>query len=328
MLNLFSNKFLLVKGKYGLGNRILALCEAFIYAEITKRILIIDCRDQRYSDTRTNSFSALFSSPFYDPSLKLPKTQSVVPEVWAGFLDLNIESMLGRVEPVSSKRDSQKLLSIKADNIDYNQKVVVMFDYTFHWNYFSSHLSLIPSHWPSDNVAGLLRFLLKSYLIPRPEIASAVKNFKQRNFKSPTIGVHMRYTDNILENKGRIQPIEDYPIAIETLLRSVPDATIYLATDNEDIELEYLRKYKNVLVMPKHYPDKKGQALHSASSCDDRLLIAREALTELYLLSECDYMIYSCRSTFALIASLLSDSPRENLIDLCPEDERNKFWKY
>ena len=50
------NKYLILKGKYGLGNRLQALCEAIIYCQLTGRKLIIDWRDARYSDLQANAF--------------------------------------------------------------------------------------------------------------------------------------------------------------------------------------------------------------------------------------------------------------------------------
>ena len=53
-------KYLLVKGTAGLGNRLLFLLSALLYARLTERLLVVDWCDQTYSDDGTNAFPLLF----------------------------------------------------------------------------------------------------------------------------------------------------------------------------------------------------------------------------------------------------------------------------
>ena len=52
-----SNKYILVKGSSGLGNRILVLSSAILYGQISGRQVFVDWRDGTYGEPKTNFFS-------------------------------------------------------------------------------------------------------------------------------------------------------------------------------------------------------------------------------------------------------------------------------
>ena len=110
--------------------------------------------------------------------------------------------------------------------------------------------------------------------------------------------------------------LEDYFVAINKLRKKHPSATLFLATDNQRVERRFTKKYKNLVVMEKQYPDKKNQSIHHRSSGLNKTTATKEALQEMYLLSECNYLIHSSRSTFAKLAAIISEMPNENLIDV------------
>jgi len=62
--------------------------------------------------------------------------------------------------------------------------------------------------------------------------------------------------------------------------------------------------------------DKKNQSIHHRSSGLNKTAAAKEALQEMYLLSECNYLIHSSGSTFAKLAAIISEMPNGNLIDV------------
>jgi hypothetical protein len=101
--------------------------------------------------------------------------------------------------------------------------------------------------------------------------------------------------------------------AIDTVLgeqlHSEPGATIFLATDNRAVEKSFLRRYDRVVIHPKWYPRAAGEAIHGHYACPDKLRAAEDAFIDLYLLSRCDFLIYSSRTTFARCAAYISDQP-------------------
>ena len=54
-------KYLLVKGTAGLGNRLLFLLSALLYARLTERLLVVDWCDSTYSNDGSNAFPLLFT---------------------------------------------------------------------------------------------------------------------------------------------------------------------------------------------------------------------------------------------------------------------------
>jgi len=54
------SKYVLVKAKGGMGNRMLCALTGLLYGQLTGRKVIVDWRDQAYSKDGTNSFSKFF----------------------------------------------------------------------------------------------------------------------------------------------------------------------------------------------------------------------------------------------------------------------------
>jgi hypothetical protein len=82
-----AEKFLMAKASAGLGNRLLSLCTAMLYAEMSGRTLVIDWRDGAYGKKGENAFDNFFSCRVAKPLSVLPKTDSVTPSVWKGNLN-------------------------------------------------------------------------------------------------------------------------------------------------------------------------------------------------------------------------------------------------
>ena len=74
-------------------------------------------------------------------------------------------------------------------------------------------------------------------------------------------------------------------------------------------------KYKRVVFHKKWLPT-DGQAMHYNASCPDRTQSAIDALTDMYMLSKSNYLIYSGSSTFSYLSSVISSSPNGNMTDI------------
>ena len=69
------NKYLLVKGLAGLGNRMLAALTGILYARMSSRRLIVDWRDPTFSKDGSNAFPVLFKCPLNGPVDEIPVTE-------------------------------------------------------------------------------------------------------------------------------------------------------------------------------------------------------------------------------------------------------------
>jgi hypothetical protein len=134
------NKYLLVKGRAGLGNRMLSALTGILYARLSGRRLIIDWSDYTYSDDGSNVFPRFFQCPLYDPTDEIPDTDSVSPGIWRGNLN---ESAIDLSNRYSNDRGSEvwRKFSIDLKRLDYREDVVVMWAYTQQIDLLRSHFT-------------------------------------------------------------------------------------------------------------------------------------------------------------------------------------------
>jgi len=88
-----SDRYLLVKGRAGLGNRILCALTGILYARLAGRRLLVDWSDPIYAEGGLNVFHRYFRCPTADPADRIPATDSVAPAIWRGRLDESSRSM-------------------------------------------------------------------------------------------------------------------------------------------------------------------------------------------------------------------------------------------
>lgn len=303
-----SNKFLLVKGITGLGDRMLCAAGAMLYARLTGRGLLIDWRDPYYSSDGANVFHRLFTSPVCSPTAGIPITDSVYPALWRGRLDQHAIDIVraGKYTPARIRRE----LSIDLGMLNYPEDVLVMVEFNAAIDpmrpYFNGAFAELAS-MPSDRVAGKV---LRNDLLPRPEIRARVDRFRRERFHGRTVGVHIRYSDYRVRIFAIIKQLN-------ALLRRQGDLQIFLATDNLAVKEMLENNYARVISTP-HWYAEPGAPIHNNFDGPDRTESAIEALIDIYLLANCDYLIFDGASSFSRVASLLSDAPAENKFDVDP----------
>ena len=298
-------KYLLVKGRAGLGNRLQSLLTGILYARLSGRRLLVDWSDGTYADRGVNAFPRLFQCPLYDPTVPIPETDSVSPAVWRGCLGLSSLELQRRCQPPGSPNDWQRY-SIDLGKLDYPETVVVFYT-------FAQKIHLLRPHFPAGRPAmarmevdDILRELLRDELFLSGEIGRRIDEFARSHFQPPTIGVHVRYSDRrvdllLIRRK------------LDALTRRRPDQQIFLATDNSEIKRVFEAEYRNVITTPKWYAD-PGRPMHGASP--DRVESAIEALVDLHLLARCDRLVLDSRSTFAYLVKLLTLTPASRVADV------------
>jgi hypothetical protein len=305
-----NKKYLLVKAKGGMGNRMMCAVTGILYGQLTGRLTVIDWRDAAYSNNGSNTFSRFFDSPQVLSEKILPKDVSIRPEIWAGQLDKSMSIMLSEHDP--NKHRSiwiHRKYSIDVRKLDYAEDIVVFWYYTGRIRALKTHLQNSDCGFVGLDSDGIVRKVLLEQMKLSDEVRRRIDDFKSTaGWPEKVIGVHIRYTD-MRTNLAR------YERALRRFLQREPNAHIFLATDNKRISREYHERYKNVFSTPKWFPDGLSP-MHQNPACPDKVLNGIEALVDMYLLADCDYLIYPGASTFSQIAMLLSKIPRENVIDI------------
>jgi hypothetical protein len=305
-----SPRYLVVKGAAGMGNRMLALLSAILYARASGRRLIVDWSDFSYSTDRSNVFHNLFVCPEAEPACEIPDTDSVNPAIWRGHLQLTANRMIGKFDPGQhSKLTIHKRYSVDLSRTDHPEQVAIMWSYVHLFRAVRPHLKgpLAPFAGLAD--MAIARSLLSDSLRPVPSVIDVVDSFEQRWFaRRPVLGLHIRHSD-------RKTPLPAFDRVIRRIRRRHPDCSIFLATDNRHVLEEIEEKHGAVVSTPKWYPE-NGAKMHENHACSDRLQTGIEALIDMYLLARCDYLVFSSRSTFSVISSLLTEAPASNVIDV------------
>ncbi len=311
------DKFLIVKGKAGMGNRILSALDGILYSQITHRKLIIDWSDYTYSNDRSNTFPDFFTIPGMsnlEDALDAYDIKSVYPTIWKNHLTKSVSEMIDMYETskIQHKYFSSKYtIDIKRTN--YQE------DFLVKWS-FSGEIYKLRRHFKGEfsNLRFLtdekiLKKLIRENLALNKDIQKQVNLFKEKYFTKHIIGLHVRYTD-------RKTDLNKYPKRIEKIIKQENKqgkSIIFLATDNKKVESYFWDKYgkNNVITTTKWYPQ-DSKSLHQNSECPDRLENGIQALVDIYLLSSCDYLIYDENSTFGFVAKLISDIPESKVINI------------
>ena len=304
------DKYLVVKAKGGMGNRMLCAITGILYGQLTDRLTVIDWRDAAYSNDGSNTFSRFFNASCVYPEIILPKNVAIRPDIWTGQLHKSMSAMLSEQDP--NKHSSiwiHRKYSVDVRRLDYDEDIVVF------WHYTGRIKALKAALWDADcgftglDVGMIIRKVLLEQMKLSDEVCRRIDDFKfSASWPEKVIGIHIRYTDMRTNLAG-------YERALRRFLQREPNAHIFLATDNQQINRYYHERYKNVFSTPKWFPD-SFSTMHQSSVCPDRVLNGMEALMDMYLLASCDYLIYPGRSTFSWISRILSDIPSERIVDI------------
>lgn len=304
-----NNKYLLVKAKGGMGNRMLCAVTGIIYGQITGRTVVVDWRDVTYSNDSSNTFPLFFTASDVLDETVLPDKASIRPKTWQGQTDKSMSQMLYEHDPDkhSSIRIHRKY-SVDIRRVDYDEDIIVFWYYTGRINELKRHLHNSPDGYKGLDNAAATRKILTERMLLHKDIRQKIDDFKSKNWAQKVIGLHIRHTD-------RITDLGKYEKHLNNFLKRYPDAHIFLATDNQQVSQEYHKKFKNIIATPKWFPDGLN-SMHQNDTCPDKVANGVEALIDMYLLAECDCLIYSGYSTFSLISKILSNAQPENIIDI------------
>jgi hypothetical protein len=303
-----AGNYLLVKGISGLGNRIECVLTAILYARLSGRKLIVDWSDDYYANDGTNAFHRFFQCPMANSTDAIPRTDSVVPALWRGHLGETAANFRKKYE---QKRDPvvSYPLSIEPKILSYSEDIAVLWMYHEKVSELREHFAGDFGEFAHKSNKAILAGLLRDELRLHPDIRKRVDEFKAAHFVKRTVGVHVRYTDHRV-------PLRPILAKLNTLLQREKDLSVFLATDNLRIKRMFLELYPGTLTTSHWYPDRPGVTLHNNRNNPNLLESGAEALVDLYLLAECDYLIMDTSSSFAGVAALLTKAPPANILDV------------
>lgn len=302
-----SSPVLLVKAKGGFGNRILSAATGVIVAELTGRTAVIDWRDGEYLPKGQDAYPPLFESPTELTASAFDDRTDVVPMIWSGRLSQHPTDLIHAFYPNDhSNPFIYRKLSIDLARPEENSDLAVF------WSYLPKmarvRRQLARSHqYRGMRRSDVTRSALERYFRPNARVRSEVQSlFEGRT--GAVIGVHIRYTDRKV-SLGRIMS------EVERLRKRVPTAAIFLATDNEAVQVTFRSAFSNVFVIDKALGDNEN-SLHEHVELDDPLREAENALIDMWALASCDWLVHSRHSTFSVAAALIGGIPESRQRDI------------
>lgn len=300
-------KFLVIKAKGGLGNRMLSAVTGLIYAELTGRTPVIDWRDGVYARPDNNAYPLLFDSPPMLSADEFDEASDVEPKIWSGELQNHPVQMISRNEP---NRHSDPFIYRKycmdLSKINNDAPVGVF------WCYLPKTFRLRNHIAKSDKFRGktldaISSDYLERFFTPKKDIVAAAAA-AVAPLARPIIGVHVRYTDRKIS-------LDAIRKAIVAMRAKHPSSSLFLATDNALVQSTLSQEFDNIHFTTKWLPE-SGQHLHLPSADRDSLAEAQNAMVDMWALSHCDHLIYSKHSTFSISSALIGRIPQERQIDI------------
>lgn len=304
------DRYVLVKGKAGLGNRMMSAMTGILYAMLSSRRVVIDWSDFTYSNDGENVFPRLFSTPNFEASLPVGAAESVLPPLWKGRLHKQANEVVDEIDPKAHFRlRGYRPFSFDLKKLDYPETTLVMWSFTHLIHKMRRHFRGSFAWLSSLSDEDVMSWLLSHHLRLHPDIAIEVERRMSTLPSSDNlIGVHVRFSD-------QKSNIASFYKVIDKLVAGNPAASLFLATDNIKIQQDMVARYGRVTCNDKWFPA-EGQAMHQSFDCPDRTQNAIDALIDMYMLSMCKYLVFSGSSSFSYMSKLIGKMPRTNALDV------------
>ena len=312
--------YLVVKGSggAGLGDKILALIVAAMYARLTDRLLYIDWKDRTYGDATRNYFPDLFQTVGLPLADRLPTAGRTLPSNWAGRLALSLDDIVVADGFSWSRAGGRARYSFDQTRLEYDEDVLVMWE----MDQFPMVRELYEAKFPGKT--GLTdtqvqAAFFQTHFVVNADVQSRVEQFAADHFAQRLVlGVHVRLTDES-EACRRNPTLAAFVRATSRILNESQAATIFLASDNRSVIDRFRSEFgpDRILTIDKWLPQ-AGMHLHKNPDCPDLLQSARDALVDACLLGRCDWLLASHESSFSRLAAIFSMAPPERQILLFP----------
>ena len=299
----------------GLGDRLRAVLAAVLYAEHAGRRVHVMWDDGLYGPEGENIFPQLLQLRGMDADgLDLGGIRTTRPAFWAGRLEQPMKVLYREYGPPTwNRRQVLERFSFEQSRLDYAEDALVMWEF----DQFGACVQAAQAP-PGGACWGSRAFvsaLARDHLAPAPPVRERIQAFQNRHFREPMIGVHVRLS-NEPQARNKQVPESRYHACIRRVRRQYPAAGIFLATDNRAVQERFFARYGNAVVTTDKWFGQPGEPLHRAADKADSLENAVEALTDMFLLAACDYLIFPSQSSFSLTASYFSAAQPSNILAL------------
>lgn len=151
--------------------------------------------------------------------------------------------------------------------------------------------------------------IILKYFKLRSEIKTALSEFKKANFsQSKILGVHYRGTDKITEYA--LVEFKEYESKIRIALESKLFDKIFFCSDELKLRARVKKKFGDKVVIyetaAKYHRSSENHELGIHFTQSTPFLAGQDALIECYILSQCNALLSSSRSSMSLFATFIN----------------------
>jgi len=319
------DKYLLLKGVAGIGDRLHILAAAIDYCERNNRKIIVDWADGVFAAPGTDLFEKYFTClhPLYckqKPSANELTEMSFYPDIFRSFIYDDIYNHYTPVHPGFIARFPRRFIPdgkwckiygywCYNSNQIYKALGILL-------NINNKHDILQGRYLPDDirsdvvvyadmaNISRKETFL--KYIQIKDLIKSQIEKFvAEANLSEKSIGLHIRNTDK--------KPLNSTATLIEHIKRKFgSDYTIFVATDNKNTEEEIKAHFTNVVKFDKFLPEVHIGGVHhyaqQTKNWEKAELVLEQSIIDMWLLAKCEYLYYLGNSSFSVISSYLHNN--------------------
>jgi len=331
------NKYLVLKGYCGLGDRLYTLLAAIKYAKNTNRILYVDWADWIYGTEKKNVFYdylQLKNIPYVvDPKEIEKNAKTCYPKIWKGKLfNVALNEMYTFGFPVNLPKVRglywlERNIGGKFGRLVRYWKYVGLNNTRYKqggsdWNAIKSLFSSKDMSYGrylsksiksdvlvfADSIPPLKEININDYVFLEQTLQDKIDDFaKENKLFDKTVGVHVRNTDLV--------PSKDIGDFVKTLKKFMKDKgykKVFLATDSKEVELLFEKEIDNIIKYPKELIANNKEGLHhicnNRSSTDKLSTHLAESIIDMWLLSKCEFLFYQSNSSFSGISRMLKDN--------------------
>lgn len=310
-----TQRILILKGKAGLGNRLLSVLGSILYCQTYDRLLCVDWTDGAYAAKGIEAFGRSFTCnvPLI-PLGEVDENSDIFPPIWKHRICRSVREMIDEHDPKYWDNEDAVFsrYSIRFQHRCPAHHVVLRWSYHDDINEFFPLLGM--KLFTEAKRYRALQETMQKHVAIEETLRKEFEQISPEFLSGETIGIHVRYTDNR-------NPLQVQLAQLERLAKKHSQATIFVATDSEMVESKLRAIYPGRIVTTHKSLSASGSPLHRQGLGDEA---RRSALLDLYLLSKCDYLVYSARSTFGYCAALMSQLPEESRFDCLNRWQRVK----
>lgn len=326
------DKYLLVKGCAGLGNRLLTMCSAIDYACATNRILSIDWADGLYGPRNENVFHKYFTIDDHVRTIKNVADKdandhflSVYPKTFQGNLTSNLYEFYQQItHPFFNRLPQNKIHFLKLNQLkgcwaihfEHKKKQGVLSYLRKATDRTSFPLGSSLHYNLKENVVIFADYIgdgsLKNlrYLQLAPQLKDLIEDFSDKYQLTTAIGIHVRNTD--------LKPTRSIESLIKIIKGKFANRPVFLATDDFNVIQRFKNEFEKVIIQDKQLPDiKNNEGIHQWGQKNNDYTIAdrvlKESIIDMYLLSKCEFLFYQGNSSFSTIVNALHDNKQKSI---------------